>query len=98
VAAAPTLSWQAAGRADFYVVEVLDAAERGVWGGFDARGNWRFTVLPPATSIAYDGPALRPGHAYRWRVFAAVRDALVPTAFALVAASEELEGTFRVAR
>jgi hypothetical protein len=98
VAAVPTLAWTAAAEADFYVVEVVDALGRNVWGGFDARGSWRFTVLPPATRIAYAGPALAPGRTYGWRVFAARRDAVVQTSFTIVAASEALAGTLTIDR
>jgi hypothetical protein len=97
VTATPTLAWAAAPGADFYVVEVQDAAGRTVWGGLDASGNWRFRVLG-RTEAVYEGPALVPGARYRWRVFAADQDDVVPSAFTLVAASEELAGAFVVER
>ena len=96
--ATPTLSWSAQTDADFYVVELFDAAGQNLWGGFDASRNPKFRVLVPETSVLYDGPALSSGAHYRFRVYAAVRDPIVPSNFELIAASEERAGRFVVAR
>lgn len=94
--ATPRFEWAPVAGADFYVLELRDAAGQNVWGGFDATGNWRFRVLAPETARDYEGPALIPGARYRWRVFAAEQDPVVPSGFRLVAGSEVLEGGFSV--
>ncbi|MCB9647345.1 MAG: hypothetical protein H6730_12205 [Deltaproteobacteria bacterium] len=96
--ATPTLRWTEDPAADFYVVEVQDMAGRTLWGGFDATGNWRFRVLAGRGEATYEGAALTPGARYRWRVYAADQDEVVPSAFTLIGASEELEGVFSVER
>ncbi len=90
-----TLSWTALPEAEFYVVELFDAVGQNLWGGFDVSGNPRFRVLVPDTQVPYDGPALSPGALHRFRVYAAIRDPLVPSRFELIGASEPLEGWFR---
>lgn len=95
--ATPTLEWAPVTGADYYVVDVRDAAGRTVWGGFDAAGRWSTRVLG-ATSVVYGGPALSPGARYAFRVFAAVQDPVIPSAFSLIAASEARGASFRVAR
>lgn len=97
VAAPPLFRWAPVAGADFYVIEVRDAAGRNLWGGFDAGGIWRFTILAPDTTARYEGPALTPGARYHWRVWAARRDPVVISAFTLIAASEALAGELRVA-
>ncbi len=94
--ATPQLSWAPFADADYYVVDFRDAAGRTIWGGFDATGNWSTRTFD--TSIAYGGPALSPGARYTFRVFAAVQDPIVPSVFALVAASDAKGASFRVAR
>ncbi|MBI4818778.1 MAG: carboxypeptidase regulatory-like domain-containing protein [Deltaproteobacteria bacterium] len=88
------LTWSPHSEADFYVVEVTDLLGATLFGGFDARRNWRARVLHPSTELPIE-PAnpLRAGAAYRARVFAAIDD---PTraSFELVAASESREGLF----
>lgn len=96
--ATPTLRWTEDAAADFYVVEVQDTTGRTLWGGFDATGNWRFRVLAGRGEATYEGAALTPGARYRWRVYAADQDEVVPSAFTLIGASEELEGVFSVER
>ncbi|MEQ8278682.1 MAG: carboxypeptidase-like regulatory domain-containing protein [Deltaproteobacteria bacterium] len=94
--ATPELSWAPFAGADYYVVDFRDAAGRTIWGGFDATGNWSTRTFD--TSVMYGGPALSPGARYTFRVFAAVQDPIVPSVFALVAASEAEGASFRVAR
>lgn len=96
VGATPSFAWDPLGGADFYVLELLDASGRTVWGGFDATGNWRFRVLPTENPRAYDGPALTARARYRWRVYAAAQDPQVPSGFSLIGASEILDGGFSV--
>ncbi len=95
-AARPTFRWSAFPGADFYVVELHDLSGRVLWGGFDAAKQPRTRVLELQT--AYDGPVLTPGVRYSWRVYAGQRDAVVPSSFALIGASEEEGGWFRVTR
>ncbi len=89
------LSWTAQPETEFYVVELFDAVGQSLWGGFDVSGNPRFRVLAPDTQVPYDGPALTSGALHRFRVYAAIRDPLVPSRFELIGASEPLEGWFR---
>jgi hypothetical protein len=98
VDAPPTFEWPPVEGASRYVVELRNASGQVIWGGFDAHGNPIAPILAPATSVAYDGPtALDPGARHVWRVFAA-RDVTTGQLFELIAASEELDGTFRVTR
>lgn len=88
------LSWEGRDDADFYVVEVTDLFGANVFGGFDARRNWRARVLHPTAEIPI-APAmpLKSGVAYRARVFAA-KDVTTGALFELFAASEEVDGVF----
>lgn len=97
ISATPTFRWPAVGTADFYVLELRDLAGQVVWGGFDARRFPRSPVLAPATSKAYDGPALRPGNLYQWRVYAA-EDVTTGQVFQLLQASEALGGEVRISQ
>lgn len=95
-------SWSTVVDADYYVVEVRDAAGQLLWGGFDSRRRPTMRVLAPATRVAFGElatpiAALEPGRLYGYRIYAA-KDVNTGQLFEIIAASEELAGEFRVSR
>jgi hypothetical protein len=96
-----TFSWLPVDGADFYVIEVRNVAGQVLWGGLDAMRRPAFRVLG-RTNVGYGEvvAAIEPlasGRAYQFRVYAGV-ETLTGSQFELIAASEELDGRFHVAR
>ncbi len=100
--AVPQFSWDAYPGAQFYVVEVRQLDGRTIWGGLDARGQPQFRINAPTTTAQF-GTVSQPlenlvaGRAYRFRVMAG-RDVPATGTYELMAASEELDGRFRMRR
>jgi len=106
----PSLVWSTASEADFYVVEVKNAANEIVFGGFAEDGTARLEIPQGVTSIAYGAldyaavdseyiPAkyLAEGQRYRWRVYACVHDANEVRGYRALGVSPLLMGSFQAA-
>lgn len=94
--------WVPVPQTTFYVVELTTGAGQLALGGFDSRFRPRATLIGHTTSVTLRalvgaGPPLDAGGLYRLRLIAAVGDPMSPS-FSLVAATEDLDGWFRLAR
>jgi hypothetical protein len=102
--AAATFSWTAYPSASDYVIEVMDANGRLIWGGFDYSGGTpiKNIIIPSSqTSIQFNSDgnapyAMLPGHVYRWRVYASKDAVQSPTGWNLISVSEDQKGLIEI--
>ena len=83
--AAPTFTWADDSSEDQYLVEVFDAFGQNVWMATTPG------VSGGMPSLAYAGPALKPGMYYQWRVTSSKKAA---TTACELSRSEDLRGVF----
>jgi hypothetical protein len=97
--ATPTFTWSAYSSTDDYIIEVMDANGKVVWGGFSNNWQTKNIIIPKSqTSILYnaDGKAqspLYPGHVYRWKIYASKTENTL-LGWKLISASEDQRGIF----
>jgi hypothetical protein len=96
--ATPTFSWTAYPSSSDYVVEVMTASGKVIWGGFSSNFTVKNSPYIPSsqTSITYNSDAtatepLRVGNVYRWRIYASKNSVTVPP-FTLISMSEDQQG------
>ncbi|GJM63470.1 carboxypeptidase-like regulatory domain-containing protein [Persicobacter diffluens] len=95
-AAGLTFSWKAYSSTSDYVIELQDINGNIIWGGFDTTGETPIkNISTKATSITYDGPALRAGRIYRWKVYAS-KDQNNTGGWSLISMSEDQMGLIQI--
>jgi hypothetical protein len=100
----PTFTWVAYSSANDYVVEVVNASGKVIWGGFsDDWATKNYSVLADQTSVVFneDGTAtedLVDGKTYRWRIYASkdCNGNQCVNPFTLISSSEDQMGLFKV--
>lgn len=98
----PTFSWSAYSSADDYIIEIINASGRVIWGGFGSNWSVRNVIIPkPQTSIVFnaDSSATEPlvkGKIYRWKIYVSKDDSGEPNGWKLISASEDQRGLFKV--
>lgn len=94
----PTFTWEAYPSTSDYVIEVMDAGSKVIWGGFSNDWTVKNIVIPSAqNSIQFnsDGNAtedLQSGKVYRWRIYASKDNAQATTGWELISVSEDQMG------
>ncbi|MEN8203153.1 MAG: carboxypeptidase regulatory-like domain-containing protein, partial [Bacteroidota bacterium] len=85
-----------------YVIEVMDANSRVIWGGFSEDWSTRNVVVPSSqTEIVFNSDntaseTLIPGKIYRWKLYASKDDRQSTTGWRLISASEDQMGLFSI--
>jgi hypothetical protein len=103
--ATPTFSWLAYASTDDYVIEVMNANGKVIWGGFSNNYTTKnISIVKSQTSIQFnaDGKAteaLQPGQVYRWRIYASKNDIKeLITGWKLISVSEDQRGLIKIAQ
>ncbi|MDH5366607.1 MAG: carboxypeptidase-like regulatory domain-containing protein [Cyclobacteriaceae bacterium] len=101
----PTFEWTPYSATSDYVIEVMDANGKLIWGGFTAEYASKNVVIPgSSTSIAFGDTSvgnapiedLVSGKTYRWRIFASKNNQQSATGWELISVSEDQRGLFIV--
>lgn len=99
----PVFSWLAYSSTDDYVIEVINANGKVIWGGFSNNyTNKNISIPKSQTSIQFnsDGKAtegLQAGKVYHWRVYASKNDIKELTGWKLISVSEDQRGLIKIA-
>lgn len=99
---AQVFRWEQYSSANDYVIEVINAQGRVIWGGFSNNWTVKNIVIPTnQDSVRFnsDGNAterLMPGRIYRWKIYASKNDQREPTGWKLISTSEDQRGLIRI--
>jgi hypothetical protein len=102
--ATPTFSWLAYSSTDDYIIEVMNANGKVIWGGFSNNYTTKNIIIAKSqTSIQFNSDnkateALQPGQVYRWRVYASKNDIRELTGWKLISVSEDQRGLIKIAQ
>jgi len=98
----PIFSWNAYSSADHYIIEVINASGKVIWGGFSNNWNVRNVIIPKTqTNIRFNADSsatetLMEGKVYRWNIYVSKDDSGEPNGWKLISASEDQRGLFKV--